>query len=298
MTEPQEFMSMDEMHSSVWLKSIKQQFTNNKWPRECQRCEQMELCGQPSIRQNSIKFHKIQKLSNYLVVGGILDNICNSACQTCNENLSTMIGGLKNKIYPIVDNSTKFWNLPLERIVHLDINGGEPAASKNYKYILKNLPKNIRSVRINTNCSLIIDDLVELQHRGIKVTITVSFDGVGKIFEYIRWPITWDKFLHNLEYYRSLGLDVNLWTTISALNITDFKNIKNFADTHNIPHSWALLTDPWELDVRYINTFTETAKDQLPNFVAILSNNQSSIDEYIKKQDTLRNISYRDYIPC
>ena len=40
------------------------------------------------------------------------------------------------------------------RIVELDVNGGEPTASKNYKKLLSNLPSNIRIVRINTNGKL------------------------------------------------------------------------------------------------------------------------------------------------
>jgi hypothetical protein len=136
MVIPPEFNTLEELESNQWLVTIKKQFEQDQWPKECVRCQQTESINNSSIRLNSINFHKFQPESDYLIVGGVLDNICNSACQTCNEQLSTKIGGLRTKDYPIVDNSSKFWSLPLERVIHLDINGGEPSASKNYKKVL------------------------------------------------------------------------------------------------------------------------------------------------------------------
>ena len=198
MVDAPEFNTLEEMDSSLWLLTVKKEFAKDQWPEECLRCQQTELENKSSIRLNAINFDKLQTKKDYLSVGGVLDNICNSACLTCNEQLSTMIGGLINKTYSIVDNSSKFWSLPLERVVHLDINGGEPSASKNYKHILANLPPDIRSIRVNTNCALILDELEDLVKRGIQVTVTVSIDGIGNVYEYVRWPVKWDKFYSNL----------------------------------------------------------------------------------------------------
>jgi MoaA/NifB/PqqE/SkfB family radical SAM enzyme len=168
---------------------------------------------------------------------------------TCNEDLSTLIGGLKSKTYPIVDNSNKFWELPLDRIVHLDINGGEPSASKNYKDILANLPKNIKSVRLNTNCSTVLEELIPLTNRGVHVTVTVSLDGIGSVHDFVRWPIKWEKFYNNLLAYKAMPIQLNLWTTVSVLNVDDLPNIIDFAKQHNIDHSYAYLKSPAELAV-------------------------------------------------
>ena len=148
MINPPQFTSLEEMDASAWLAEIKAA----EEPAECTRCIQTETVNGTSIRLNAIKFDKQQTRPDYLTVGGVLDNICNSACLTCNENLSTKIGSLKSKTYPIVDNSSAFWKLPLHRVVHLDINGGEPSASKNYRHLLQNIPPGVNSIRINTNC--------------------------------------------------------------------------------------------------------------------------------------------------
>ena len=254
MVDAPEFNTLEEMDASFWLKEIKEKMSIEFWPIECIRCKHTESINNSSIRLNAIKFDHLQKQEDYLSVGGVLDNICNSACLTCNENLSTLIGGLKSKTYPIVDNSNKFWDLPLDRIVHLDINGGEPSASKNYKHILANLPKNIKSVRLNTNCSIVLEELIPLTNRGVHVTVTVSLDGIGSVHDFVRWPIKWEKFYKNLLAYKAMPIQLNLWTTVSVLNVDDLPNIIEFAKKHNIDHSFAYLKSTAELAVENKDT--------------------------------------------
>lgn len=286
MVNSPQFASLQEMNDSEWLYNIK----NMLWPKECTRCKETEMIGHDSIRVHSIRFHQEQTRPDYLVVGGVLDNVCNSGCLTCDENHSTKIGSLNSKIYPIIDNTNRFWDLPIDRIVKLDINGGEPSASKNYKEILKNIPKNVKHVRINTNCSLIIPEINDLLDKNINVTVTVSLDGIESVHDYVRWPIKWEKFYNNLMVYKSMGVELNTWTTISALNVGDFNNILNFVNKNNIDHSYAFLHYPDQLNVKYSNNLTIPHKDVFPNMVAIEKNNQDELDEYIVKQNKLRGI--------
>lgn len=251
-----EFQSYDKLFNSEWIVKIKDEMSKDIWPIECQRCQTTEKQSNTSIRLDSIgrdrAFKSIRK--DYLIVGGVLDNICNSACLTCSEELSTKIGSLKNKKYIKINNTDRFWSLPTDRIVHLDINGGEPSHSKNYKHILANLPKNVKSVRLNTNCSTILKELLPLVARGVSVTVTVSLDGIGPVHDFVRWPIKWDKFYKNLMRYKSMPIKLNLWTTVSVLNVDDLPNIIAFAKEHNINHSYAYLTIPSELAIENKNT--------------------------------------------
>ena len=101
MVNAKEFDSLAQLESSDWIKNIENKMDKNIWPSECTRCEQTEKAMGDSIRLKSIKRHKMlyPKNKEYLVVGGVLDNVCNSACQTCNATLSTKIGSLTNKKY-------------------------------------------------------------------------------------------------------------------------------------------------------------------------------------------------------
>lgn len=292
MIDPPQFDTLADMESSQWLHDIKLRMEQETWPRECNRCQETESINKTSIRLNAIEFDKQQTQPDYLIVGGVLDNICNSGCITCNEWLSTKIGSLKSRTFPIFNNIDKFWKLPLHRVVHLDINGGEPSASKNYKEILQNLPLSIKSVRINTNCSIIIEEIKDLINRDIKVTLTVSLDGIEEVHDFVRWPIKWSHFFKNLLYYKSIDkLDINTWTTVSALNIHNFIKIKQFANKQQLDHSYAFLHSPDPINVKYENNLTLPYKSLFPDLIAIDRNNQQELDNFIKEQKDLRNIT-------
>jgi MoaA/NifB/PqqE/SkfB family radical SAM enzyme len=270
MTNAPQYSSLEDMEASSWLANTKELFKFGTWPKECVRCQEIEKESPSSIRIHAIALHESESKSNYLQVGGVLDNVCNAACQTCNPDCSTRIGALTGNNFPVVNNSEAYWKLPQERIRHLDINGGEPSYSKNYKKILANLPPNLRTLRLNTNCNIVLDELTEIAERGIEVTVTVSCDGIGPVHEFMRWPISWETFYLNLMQYKTMPVKLNLWTTVSVLNVDDLSNIQAFAQEHGIDHGYAYLKMPAELSVD--NT------------------DHAARDAYIRKQKQLRGI--------
>ena len=307
------FESVDQLEKSEWLKKIKTKMSNDEWPDECIRCKQTEEINQQSVRIKSIERHKLlQPLKeDYLVVGGVLDNVCNSACQTCHSGLSTKIGSLESKDYPRVDNYVRFWELPQNRILEIDVNGGEPTASKNYKKILSRLPTNTRIVRMNTNGSRMIPEIESILKKRIMVIVTLSLDGVKDVHDYVRWPIKWKNYIKSVKAYKNLqkqypSFRLNTWTTVSSLNVANFSSILDFVTEHNLDHSWALLNNPEVYDPRFKNSFTLNAKNKLQkssykicqdlaNTIATGDDNQSQLDLFIKKQDFLRKINIKDY---
>jgi hypothetical protein len=153
------FQKLQEMEASAWLAKTKATMLEGQWPSECVRCQETEP---NNIRAFADVLDQQTLQRDYLQVGGVLDNVCNAASLSCNENLSTRIGSLKGKIFPVVNNFDRFQDLPADRIVHLDINGGEPSYSKNYRAVLTNLPPNLRTLRLNTNCSTVLTELTEI----------------------------------------------------------------------------------------------------------------------------------------
>jgi sulfatase maturation enzyme AslB (radical SAM superfamily) len=315
MTQAQEFDSLEDMQDSVWLKEIKKQMEDNIWPKECLRCQLTEETTNTSIRLDMIERDRILSAiqKDYLIVGGVLDNICNSACQSCNAELSTKIGSLKSKNYKKINNYDNFFKLPHDRIIEIDVNGGEPTASPNYKKLLKNLPKNTKIIRINTNVSRVIPEIEKLLEKGIRVIITLSFDGTENIHDYVRWPILWKYYKKNVTKYIELrnqykNLRLNFWTTVSCLNVGDLKNIIDYAGAVGIDHAYGFCIRPAVLDIRYINELTITAKENLlatgNAFLSSIAKNCGSFNKdnsvelrnFIKLQDELRNINFKDYL--
>jgi hypothetical protein len=70
--------------------------------------------------------------------------------------------------------------------------------------------------------------------------------------------------------YKVMPVKLNLWTTVSILNVDDLANIQEFAYNHGIDHSWAYLKNPIELSVNNHNIVAGEA--------------------YIAQQKKLRNI--------
>lgn len=306
MKNPPGFKTFEELENSAWLSGVKEKMSNDQWPTECARCQTQEEIKGTSVRTNSITRHKVlhPKKEDYLIVGGVLDNICNSACQSCNPGLSTKIGSLMSKHYKRIDNTKNFYSIPQSRVLEVDVNGGEPTASPNYKKLLANLPDNTRIVRMNTNGSRMIDELHDLLNRGIMVIVTLSLDGVGKVHDYVRWPIKWEAYEQTVESYISLRakhslLKLDFWTTVSALNINNFAEIVSYAKSKNIPHDYAPLYRPSELDIRHSNFLTKkvSTNNPLKQKVGFGSDNDRELRAYIKNNDALRGIDIGDYLP-
>ena len=297
------FESFEELERSEWMKGIRNNMSEDRWPDECTRCRQSERVKGESIRTNSIARHKMLHpiRKDYLIVGGVLDNVCNSACQSCNAGLSTKIGSLESRDYARVDNYDVFQTLPLDRVVELDVNGGEPTASKNYKKVLRELPANTRIVRMNTNGSRMIKEIEDVLKRNIMVIVTMSLDGIGSVHDYTRWPIKWTDYKKTVDAYKDLQkkyklLQLDFWTTVSCLNVKNLPDIINFARNKGIPHDWAFLDQPSVLNIRYKNKFNTVAKHISPEEIAVDDDNSEQLEQFIKIQDTLRNISIHDYI--
>jgi len=296
------FESFEDLEHSEWMEGIRNTMSEDKWPDECARCQQSERVKGESIRTNSIARHKMLHpiRKDYLIVGGVLDNICNSACQSCNAGLSTKIGSLESKNYPRVDNYDLFQRLPQDRITELDVNGGEPTASKNYKKVLTELPANVKIVRMNTNGSRMIKEIEDVLKRNIMVIVTMSLDGMGNVHDYVRWPIKWTDYKKTVDAYKDLQkqyklLQLDFWTTVSCLNIKTLPDIVNFAKNKNIPHDWAFLEQPSVLNVKYENKFTRLAKSMSPKEIAVDRNNDKELEDFISRQDALRKINIKDY---
>jgi len=210
-----------------------------------------------------------------------------------------------------VDNYVRFWEIPQNRILEVDVNGGEPTASKNYKKILNKLPPNTKIVRMNTNGSRMIKELEPILKNRTMVIVTLSFDGVGDVHDYVRWPIKWSNYIKSVQAYKELqkrfpNLKLNCWTTVSSLNVENLPNILDFTTEHNLEHNWAFLNNPDVLNPKYKNKFTEKAKDRLSKSsyevcrdiadkIACDVDNNKLHDLFIKRQDTLRSIDVNDY---
>jgi len=317
MIDPPRFDSLNEIENSTWLKSVKDRFANNEWPTECTRCKESEDAGLESVRMIDNKNHLALKTikEDYLKVDVVVNTICNAACPICSEEVSSKIAKLKGLPTNSFDGLKFLDELPLERIIQLDVLGGEPGSSKRTKKLLGELDKfhNLQTVHLSTNGLAKIPEVKKILETNRKVDLVISMDGVESVFEYCRFPIKWKKFEENLQHYRSLqknysNLSLLLWCSISALCVGNIPKMLQFSRDIGIPLNGAPIFYPRELWISNKNFLTLPAKELLlndnnefsKNIARLIAteekDNSEELASFLSKSDKIRNIDYKDYI--
>jgi hypothetical protein len=87
-----------------------------------------------------------------------------------------------------------------------------------------------------------------------------------------------------------MNVKLNTWTTLSALNIRDFKNIIKFVKQNKLDHSYAFLENPDVLSAKYRNKFTSACAGQF-DLVATERNNDLELDIFLEEQNNTRGIN-------
>ena len=100
--------------------------------------------------------------------------------------------------------------------------GGEPLFDpKTFEILQKLIDHNNTSCFISliTNGSIHLNaKQLDLLNQFTDLNICISIDGVGPVFEYMRWPGKWSNLLENILQYKSITKNISVSYTISSLN--------------------------------------------------------------------------------
>ena len=200
---------------------IKTDMLNDVMHERCGRCHRLDL-GQQNVDQIGNRFWYLKKLKNtdmslYDSTANfqltMLDlrwkNTCNFACVFCGPDLSSRwanelkqpqridSASLSESIEYVYDN--------LNTVEHIYLAGGEPLLiNENLVLLNKMLEINPNvDLRINTNLSIVNNEIYNVIKKFNNVHWTVSIDSVGDEFEYIRYGGSWDTFIKNLSILNS-----------------------------------------------------------------------------------------------
>lgn len=254
------------------LQEIKKSFLSGKPPEECIACFDEETRGMTSRRMRDNKrygrlFKKFNESSppdRFVTYYIRMGNHCNLRCMTCNSSASS--GWVsENKKYGNTDGSV--WALGSDSEVWQKIRqnaksvglinfiGGEPfmmledqqlsllddlIASGDSKHI---------TLQYNTNCTRRYMPIAERWKHFNKIEIKVSMDGVGKRFEYLRYPANYEDFLKNLDWYSELArttdhIDLMIIYTVSIFNIGYTDEIITFCKERGLDIFYNALLHP------------------------------------------------------
>lgn len=302
MTNAPSFFSAKEMKESQWLVDTIDKFKNDQWPDECSICKNYELNGETSIRQHSIKKHSIfEKINkNYTILDIAPNNICNAACLTCDSRSSSFYAKTFGMPLLTSANFDEILSLMTDQVLQIDFSGGDPLYSKLLDKMAPHVPSSVKKIRVNTNGSTYFD-FSKLLEKQIIVELTLSIDAIGPLFDYIRWPLTFDNVDKNLQQWieqrkQFPKLQIAINTVVSALNIAKLSSIEKYAKEKNIGYYYNFLRNPDVLDIKYKNFMTKNATSithKLP--VGVDKDNTNELLAWLEKNDRARGISYKNY---
>jgi MoaA/NifB/PqqE/SkfB family radical SAM enzyme len=199
---------------------------------------------------------------------------CNQSCNYCNAKQSSKWAD----IFKIpVDTRTRhyyedvcdFLNKHKTHIKEVALVGGEPLLLKENSRLLDVIPNDcVVTVITNLNVALENNEIFKKLQNRSRVGWSISFDNIGKQFEYVRHGGSWDLMLHNLDLVQNLMQNQGHWGGIHAVynlyNATRLLEFKQFAANRGLIIRWQNLHQPNELDTKiYGNEIATLAANEI-----------------------------------
>ena len=245
--------TMTEILKSKFVEEIREEIRQGGQPDNCETCWIDERNGKKSKRQVYNEYYAHWYGDHYIIWDQvpervvdaqlIFDNTCNLKCRSCNTNYSSkwreeaIDRGVpfwenEHPVDMMDEKLSTFWT-DLDNwtndILRLEIMGGEPFYMKQFREFAKLLIERKTSQRIaltlSTNGTVANKELLESMASNFKdLAFSVSIDGVGDKFEYLRHPGNWEETKSNLDYYYELHnsmypVNVQITHTVTALNV-------------------------------------------------------------------------------
>lgn len=253
------------------LKKLRQEFRDNKRPKGCWKCFEMEDKGKKSIRQNAnesrLETHKelidlpdeqLPPMEIKIKVGAL----CNLACRMCVTNVSSRVNAVYKSIgwetlepYKYDLDAEEMLKLHAKTIKYIDVVGGEPFYNKKLLNLLLWLKDNNYSqhmtMYITSNGMFYNTKLVELLKSFKEVVLIISLDGIGKVHEYIRPGCDFAMVENNIQKFRDYGINVLIQSTISILNVLHLEKLDDWCTEKQIHNPQKhIVYDPKQLHPR------------------------------------------------
>lgn len=239
--------------------------TKNELPPGCVACQKVENANQLSVRQLKEKYFNINALTNTAIqeLDLFVSNVCNLTCVMCSPKFSSAVGaeykklGLVDDVFNFDETDFILENLTvLTNLKYVSIAGGEFFYAKQHKKILRALvDHNIPNIKITTNGTIYNQHTVDVLKEIPNLSLRFSIDGLGDLYEFIRYPAKWHEVEHNILKFKQELPDAHIEMVIVMNSLTIFGVFdwlafanKNNIETHFINIlgpmlSWETLTD-------------------------------------------------------
>ena len=272
----------EDYDNHVWTTLLKDNLDKGIEDKRCSTCWTKEKAGLTSYRLNGWRKYKKGEITTdpYSFLDLKLGNKCNLMCRMCHpgsssliekelvdnkdfdwpsaRNLNSQLSTLKYKDNSWYENPAFYEDIKAhaDQVRTLKFTGGEPTLIKPVHDLVEWFVKTGHSKHItivittnNTNKRLkLYDNMLNFK----QANLNISVDGSEDVYNYIRYPHTWDKFLNNIEKLKPYKdkIDIQLKNTISILNVKNIVEWENWAIEDGWNHDIEIAYWPW-----YYNPF-------------------------------------------
>lgn len=249
-------LSQDSIEKS-WNNPLRSEITEALEKGEehpnCELCWSEEKAGRGSKRTRDNNLYAGIEIRNDqpVILDLKLGHLCNLKCRTCGTHSSSKwieeefaTSGQSESDLPYFKQKFESYQTSFSQdnpmwgvlngwsknVSHFDFFGGEPMLIARHWDVLKKCVESgssaSQTIHYNTNGTIFPEKHSDLYRHFKGLNVSISLDGIGKRFEYMRHPAKWDLILRNLEKWRELmeGLeipetDLHVCLTVSLLNL-------------------------------------------------------------------------------
>ena len=329
-------VSIDDYTNSTFLKKIKDTMLQNKWPEGCFRCQQEEASGIKSKRildyeRWPTEFDTYTEDKGYIIAAIAFGNTCNLKCITCHSGASSLwrkeyfdIYGIDNApVDKLSSDASEIYDA-MPNIIHLDIPGGEPFLSEIKKqkrllqrYIDSGQSKDI-TLHYTTNGQIFPgQEWWNLWQNFKEIDMQLSIDGVGKRYEYIRFPAKEGTIEKNIQLYiekekTNNNLRLSVSHTVSSYSIYYLTEFFDWCEQVGLPRPWCGVVNtpkhmrpqvfPQAIKNKIIKHLNSSRHQDVHTWATYLTNNDSSghYEKFLQitdAHDRYRKLSFANTFP-
>jgi MoaA/NifB/PqqE/SkfB family radical SAM enzyme len=300
---------LDDIWNSNAYKSVRQSLLNGEQIDHCHICYKNEELGRFSRRQyanekygkesNDPFFNRLADKTDPLTVKPPVDfdlrlgNICNLKCRMCWVGYSSQIerdpvharwsGG--NGI-PTIGENVKDWPEAVDLVEQLkafsveanriSLIGGEPTINEAQiafiKHFVDNGTANTIELFAISNLTNAKPDVFGLISRFKNPVIDISLEGIGRTYDYIRFPGRWSAIERNIKSVQARypNISLRILPTLQAYNILEICDLFQWCRDNNIDcQTYNILYHPAHLSVLVMpQEARDLAADRLEDWVA------------------------------
>lgn len=288
------------------LNFFKEYFANNdNLHPSCISCINAESSGVKSVRQQLNQVSEENLDYDFLKLDVVISNKCNLACPFCSQGSSSLIQSLANKYSK--EDLPQHWIpttteqadpkdigqlcadlLKKYKIHSFKIIGGEPFLKENWEPIGKVLDEDYcrdLHLEVTTNGTVMNSKVIDRISKTKNTKLRISVDSIGKNYDFIRWPHTWDKMKDNLLYLKDnnpSNCEVYISILANIFNFEYLPEIEKFFKHENIVLNIEFMLKPLDSPLQWNN---------LPNNVI------DYVYENIEDPDIKKRIHYGRNLP-